>query len=208
MAKPTVSERVPGVVVIHENRDQTDHIRDVVRRVATAGFVALNIDLAARDGGAEKMPDSGVYNAALGKRTAADKLSDHKAAIDFLKTQSNGALGVTGFCFGGGETWNVLIGGLDVKAAVPYYGPQPSNYAELSKAKAAVFAVYAQQDTRITDTGPQMEEQLKKAGVPYQITVFPGANHGFHNDTGNRYDAAQAQKAWVATIEWYRKYLT
>ena len=91
---------------------------------------------------------------------------------------------------------------------VPYYGPQPSNYAELSKAKAAVFAVYAQQDTRITDTGPQMEEQLKKAGVPYQITVFPGANHGFHNDTGNRYDAAQAQKAWVATIEWSRKYLT
>ena len=209
MAKPNVSGRVPGVIVIHENRGQTDHIRDVVRRVATAGFVALNIDLAARDGGADRMPDSGVYNAALGKRTTADKLSDHKAAIDFLKTQSSGTIGVTGFCFGGGETWNVLIGGLDVKAAVPYYGPQPTNFAELSKTKAAVFAVYAQQDTRITDTGPAMEEQLKKAGVPYQITVFPNVNHAFHNDTNTaRYDAAQAQKAWVATVEWFRKYLS
>ena len=207
MAKPNQTGRVPGVIVIHENRGQTEHIRDVVRRVATAGFVALNIDLAAREGGADKLTDQAVYNAALGKRSTADKLSDHKAAIEFLRSQSSGTVGVTGFCFGGGETWNVLIGGLEVKAAVPYYGPQPSNYADLAKTRAAVFAVYAQQDTRITDTAPQMEEQLKKAGVPYQITVYPGVNHAFHNDTGNRYDAAQAQKAWVATMEWFKKHL-
>jgi carboxymethylenebutenolidase len=175
--------------------------------VATAGFVAVNIDLAARDGGADKLTDQAAYNAALGKRSTADKNADHKAAVDFLKTQSSGTVGVTGFCFGGGETWNVLIGGLDVKAAVPFYGPQPSNYTELSKTKAAVFAIYAQQDTRITESGTQMEEQLKKAGAPYQITVYPGVNHAFHNDTGTRYDAVQAQKAWVSTIEWFRKYL-
>lgn len=207
LARPNLSGRVPGVIVIHENRGQTEHIRDVVRRVATAGFAALNIDLAARDGGAEKLTDTGSYNAALGKRGAADKLSDHRAAIDFLRGQTSGAIGVTGFCFGGGETWNILIGGLEVKAAVPFYGPQPSNYAELAKTKAAVSAVYAQQDTRITDTAPQMEEQLKKAGVPYRITVYPGVNHAFHNDTGNRYDPMQAQKAWVATVEWFKKYL-
>jgi carboxymethylenebutenolidase len=207
MAKPNVSGRVPGVIVIHENRGQTDHIRDVVRRVGTAGFVALNIDLAARDGGADKLTDSAAYNAALGKRSTADKIADHKAAIDFLRGQSSGTIGVTGFCFGGGEVWNILIGGLDVKAAVPFYGPQPSNYTELSKTKAAVSAVYAQADTRISDSAPQMEEQLKKAGVPYQITVYPGVNHAFHNDTGNRYDAAQAQKAWVATVEWFKRYL-
>jgi carboxymethylenebutenolidase len=206
MAKPNVSGRVPGVVVIHENRGQTEHIRDVVRRAATAGFVAINIDLAAREGGADKLGDG--YNAALGRRTIEQKNADHKATIDFLKTQSSGTIGVTGFCFGGGETWNILIAGLDVKAGVPYYGPQPSNFAELAKTKAAVFAVYAQQDTRITDTAPAMETQLKTAGVPYQITIFPNVNHAFHNDTGTRYNAAEAQKAWTSTIEWFRKYLT
>ena len=208
MAKPNVGGRVPAVMVIHENRGQTDHIRDVVRRVATAGFIALNIDLAARDGGADRLTDTGSYNAALGNRTTALKNADHKAALDFLKAQSSGSVGVTGFCFGGGETWNVLIGGLDVKAAVPYYGPQPSNYADLNKTRAAVFAVYAQQDTRITDTAPQMEEQLKKAGVDYKITVYPNVSHAFHNDTGNRYDPTQARAAWVATMEWFRKYLS
>ncbi len=210
MAKPNVSGRVPGIVVIHENRGQTEHIRDVVRRVATAGFIGINIDLAARDGGAAKLTDGAAYNAALGKRSVADKLSDHKAALDHLKSQTSGTLGVTGFCFGGGETWNVIIGGLDVKAAVPWYGPQPSNFAELAKTKAAVFAVYAELDTRITGTAAAMEAELKKSGAPYQVTIYPGVNHAFHNDTGTpeRYNAAQAQKAWAATIEWFRKYLT
>ena len=209
MVKPSLSGRVAGVVVVHENRGQTEHIRDVVRRVATAGFVGINVDLAARDGGADKMTDQAVYNAALGKRSTSDKLSDHKATIDFLKTQTSGIVGVTGFCFGGGEVWNVLIGGLDVRAAAPFYGPQPSNYTELSKTRAAVSAVYAELDTRITSTATQMEDQLKKAGVPYQITVFPGVNHAFHNDTNgpDRYNATQAQKAWTATIEWFKKYL-
>ncbi len=210
LAKPNVSGRVPGIVVVHENRGQTEHIRDVVRRVATAGFVGLNIDLAARDGGADKLTDSAAYNAALGKRSTTDKLSDHKAAIDFLKTQTSGSVGVTGFCFGGGETWNILIAGLDVKAGAPFYGPQPANFLDLAKTKAAVSAVYAELDTRITATAPQMEEQLKKAGVPYQITVYPGVNHAFHNDTNgpDRYSPVQAQKAWVATIEWFRRYVT
>jgi len=207
LVKPNLSGKVAGVIVIHENRGQTEHIKDVVRRVATAGFVGLNIDLAARDGGAAKLTDQAAYNAALGKRSTTDKLSDHKAAIEFLKTQSSGTIGVVGFCFGGGETWNVLIAGLDVKAGAPFYGPQPSNYTDLSKTKASVSAVYAEQDTRITSSSSQMEDQLKKAGVPYQITVYPGVGHAFHNDTGAAYNATQAQKAWVATIEWFNKYL-
>jgi len=207
LVKPNLSGKVAGVIVIHENRGQTEHIKDVVRRVATAGFVGLNIDLAARDGGAAKLTDQAAYNAALGKRSTTDKLSDHKAAIDFLKTQTSGTIGVVGFCFGGGETWNVLIAGLDVKAGAPFYGPQPSNYTDLSKTKAAVSAVYAEQDTRITSSSSQMEDQLKKAGVPYQITVYPGVGHAFHNDTGAAYSATQAQKAWIATIEWFNKYL-
>ena len=210
MAKPNVSGKVPGVVVIHENRGQTEHIRDVVRRVATAGLVAINIDLVARAGGADKLTDSAAYNAELAKRSVADKLSDHNATMTYLRGQSSGSLGVVGFCFGGGEVWNLVAAGADLKAAVPFYGPQPANYTDIVKTKSAVSAVYAELDTRITGTAPQMEEQLKKAGVPYQITVYPGVNHAFHNDTnaaGDRYNAEQAQKAWVATVEWFRKYL-
>lgn len=209
VAKPNVSGRVPGVVVVHENRGQTEHIRDVVRRVATAGFIGINIDLAARDGGAAKLTDQAAYNAALGKRSTADKISDHNATIAFLKTQSSGTVGVTGFCFGGGEVWSILAAGGDVKAAVPFYGPQPTNYLDMAKTKAAVSAVYAELDVRITTSSQQMEQVLKQAGVPYVITIYPGVNHAFHNDTGtpDRYNAVQAQKAWVATIEWFRKYL-
>jgi carboxymethylenebutenolidase len=208
LAKPNASGRVPGVVVIHENRGQTEHIRDVVRRVATAGFVGINIDLAARAGGAAQLTDGAAYNAELGKRSLADKLADHNAAIAYLKSQTSGAIGVVGFCFGGGETWNLVAAGADVKAAAPFYGPQPSNFTEIAKTKIAVSAVYAEQDARITGSAPQMEEQLKKAGAPYQITVYPGVNHAFHNDTSaDRYNAQAAQKAWVATIEWFRRYL-
>ena len=206
VAKPTASGRVPGVMVIHENRGQTEHIRDVVRRAATAGFVAVNIDLTARQGGGDKLGDAAtgaIANLALGQ-----KLGDHTAAITYLKSNTSGAVGVVGFCFGGGEVWNLLAAGADLKAAVPYYGPQPSNYQDIgTKNKAATLAIYAEQDTRITATSPQMEEQLKRAGVPYQISVIQGVNHAFHNDTGARYAPDAAQKAWVATVEWFRKYL-
>jgi len=208
MARPAGTARVPGVVVIQENRGQTPHLQDVVRRAATAGFVAINIDLAARAGGYAKLTDQAAYNAELGKLTPAGRLADHNATIAFLKGQTNGAVGVTGFCFGGGEVWSILTALTpDVRAAVPWYGPQPTNYAELAKTRAAVMGIYAELDTRITSSSMQMDQELKKAGVPYQLVTYPGANHGFHNDTGTRYNAAAAQKAWVATIEWFRKYL-
>ena len=206
VAKPIVSGRVPGVMVIHENRGQTEHIRDVVRRAATAGFVAVNIDLTARQGGGDKLGDAAT--GAIGSLPLQQKLGDHNAALTYLLANTSGAVGAVGFCFGGGEVWNLLAAGANLKAAAPYYGPQPSNYQDIgSKTKAATLAVYAEQDTRITSTAPQMEEQLKKAGVPNQILVVAGVNHAFHNDTGARYAPDAAQRAWVATIEWFRKYL-
>ena len=206
MAKPAAaSGRVPGVIVIHENRGQTEHIRDVVRRAATAGFVAVNIDLTARQGGGEKLGDA--VTGAIGNLPLAQKLADHGAALTYLKANTSGNVGVVGFCFGGGEVWNLVAAGADLKAAVPYYGPQPSNFMEIAKTKTAVFAVYAEQDTRISDTAKAMTEQLQKAGVPNQVTIYPGVNHAFHNDTGARYAPETAQRAWVATIEWFRKYL-
>lgn len=207
MARPAGTARVPGVIVIQENRGQTPHLQDVVRRVATAGFAAINIDLVARAGGYEKLTDQAAYNAELGKLTPAGTLADHNAVITFLKAQTTGALGAVGFCYGGGQVWSLVAAGADLKAAVPYYGPRPSTFAEIAKTKTAVSAVYAEMDLTITATAPSIEEHLKTAKVPYQITIYPGANHGFNNDTGARYNPDAATRAWVATIEWFRKYL-
>jgi carboxymethylenebutenolidase len=210
LAHPAAAGRHPAILVIHENRGLTEHIRDVIRRVATAGFTGVGIDLVSRDGGADKLTDAAAYQAALGKRSVAEMVKDEQSAIEYIKgfsfTEAS-QVGVVGFCFGGGLTWSVLAAGTAVQAAAPFYGPMPQDSAGLAKTKAAVSAVYAEKDTRITGTKDQMEALLKQAGVPYQLTVYPGVDHAFHNDTGNRYDAAQAQKAWVATIDWFKKYL-
>jgi carboxymethylenebutenolidase len=195
------------MLVIHENRGVTEHIRDVVRRAATAGFTALTIDLLSRKGGADGLGDT--YSAEIAKTTPDAMVADLKAALDFLKAQSSvkgDALAVTGFCFGGGMVWSLLAAGGDVKAAAPFYGPIPQSPTGLATTKAAVSAVYAETDTRITSTAPQIEDLLKNAGRPYKLTTYPGVGHAFHNDTGNAYNADQAQKAWLATIQWFRQY--
>jgi carboxymethylenebutenolidase len=199
------------VLVIHENRGLLEHIKDVTRRYATAGFAAIAIDIASRDGGADKLSDQAAYNAALGKMTPAGMAKDLQDAIAHLKTQTfvNPAkIGATGFCFGGGLTWSLLnFAPASVQAAVPYYGPAPTDVAGIGTTKAAVLAVYAEQDTRVTSGRDTIEPQLKKAGIAYQINVYPGVNHAFHNDTGTRYGPEQARKAWTDTIDWFKKYL-
>ena len=206
-AKPT-GVSAGGVLVIHENRGLTAHIKDVVRRVATAGFTGLSVDLLSRDGGADKLTDGAAYSAALAKRQVTDMVSDVRAALDALSgTGAGEKLGVTGFCFGGGMVWNTLAAGTPVKAAVPFYGPAPSNMAGLAATQAAVFAVYAEMDARITGTKDQIEGALKQAGQPYKIMVYPGVDHAFHNDTGARYNATQAEAAWIATVQWFRDHV-
>jgi len=165
VAKPNVSGRLPGVMVIHENRGQTEHIRDVVRRAATAGFVAVNIDLTARQGGGDKLGDA--VTGVIGNLPLQQKLDDHTAALAYLKANTSGAIGVVGFCFGGGEVWSLLAAGADLKGASPYYGPQPSNYQDIgTTTKAATLAVYAEQDTRITATAPQMGSSSRRQACP------------------------------------------
>ncbi|HEV8671515.1 MAG TPA: dienelactone hydrolase family protein, partial [Candidatus Limnocylindria bacterium] len=160
---------------------------------------------------ADKLTDQAAYNAALGKLTPAGMAKDLQDAIAHLKAQSfvnTAKIGATGFCFGGGMTWSLLnFAPPLVQAAVPYYGPAPTEVAGIGSTKAAVLAVYAEQDTRVTSGRDQIEPQLKKAGVPYQVNVYPGVNHAFHNDTGTRYGADQARKAWTDTIDWFKKYL-
>lgn len=209
LVRPRAEGRYAGLLVVQENRGVTPHILDVVRRAATAGFAAITIDLLARDGGAEKV-EAAQYPAKLTARTPDALGADLRAALDHLRGQAfvrADALGAVGFCFGGGLVWNLVTAGAPLKAAAPFYGPTPQNPAALASTKIAVNAVYAEQDTGITGSRTALEVELKKSGTPYQMTVYPGVGHAFHNDTGARFNADQAQKAWISTIEWFRKYL-
>jgi carboxymethylenebutenolidase len=207
-ARPATGTPAGGILVIHENRGLLEHIKDVVRRVATAGFEGLSVDLLSRDGGADKLSDSAAYAAALAKRPPDGMVSDVRQALAALSAAGNGdKLGMTGFCFGGGVTWNALAAGVAMKAAVPFYGPAPANMAGLAGVKTAVLALYAEKDARITGTKDTVEAQLKQSGQPYRVTVLPGVDHAFHNDTGARYNATQAEAAWIATVGWFRQYV-
>ena len=209
-ARPRADGRYPGILVIHENRGLTPHIKDVVRRVATAGFTAISIDLISRAGGYDKLTDQAAYNAELGKRSVADMVKDEQSVLEFLKTQPsvNGArLGVTGFCFGGGMVWNLLNAGTALQAAVPFYGPTPQDPSGIGSTKTPVLAVYAGDDTRVNAGKDTIETQLKKAGVAYQLNVYPGVGHAFHNDTGAAFNSTQARQAWVDAITWFQKNL-
>ena len=194
-----------GILVVQENRGVTEHIKDVVRRAATAGFTALAVDVLSREGGIEKLGND--YSGALAKRTPDQVLADMRAGLDALDRTERGRLATVGFCFGGGVVWQLVNAGAPLRAAAPYYGPKPADISGLARTKTAVLAFYGELDTRITGSAPEMEAALKQSGSPHQISVHPGANHAFHNDTSERYAAEQAQKAWIATIEWFRRHL-
>lgn len=210
LSRPRAGGLYPGILVIHENRGLVEHIKDVTRRYAKEGFVALAVDLVSRQGGTEQVSDTNEVTGFLGRANPDDFITDLRAGINYLKEQPfvrPDAIGVTGFCFGGGYTWEMAIASPDVKAAVPYYG-SIRRLDELSRTRAAILAIYGSEDTRITAQAPAVEERLRAAGVPFEIKIYPGANHAFFNDTGPRYHEAAARDAWQQTLAWFRRYLT
>ncbi|HEY8993532.1 MAG TPA: dienelactone hydrolase family protein [Lacunisphaera sp.] len=208
LAKPAnTTGKLPGILVVHENRGLNPYIEDVTRRVALAGFVAFAPDALYPVGGYPGNDDEGR---ALQAKLDGKKLTeDFVAAAKFLQAHAdcNGSLGVTGFCYGGGMT-NTLAWRLPeiVKAAVPYYGGQPPA-TEVPKIKAALLLHYAELDTRVNAGWPAYEAALKAAGVEYEAFIYPGVNHGFHNDTTPRYDKAAAELSWERTIAFFKKKL-
>ncbi len=200
-----------GVVVIHENRGLTDHIRDVARRLAKAGFMALSVDLASRGGGTE-MVGGGIQAFLSDMNRRPDLIKDIGFSLDELGRR--GALkdkyGVTGFCYGGGMTWQAAANHARVLAAVPYYGPMPP--LELLKTtNAAILAHYAQNDNNVNGannaTIDATQMTLKDAGKVFEKMIHPGTGHAFNNDTGASYNETAAVNAWMATLDWFRKYL-
>ncbi len=197
----------PVVLVVHENRGLNPYIEDVARRAATEGFLALAPDGLFPVGGYPGNDDDG--------RTLQAKLDQAKQRTDmvnsarFLKAHalSTGKLGVTGFCWGGGTT-NFLAAtlGAEMNAGVPFYGPAAET-ASVPNIKAPLMVQYAENDERINAMWPAYEAALKTNGVPYEMFIYPGTQHGFHNNSTPRYNEAQARVAWDRTIAFFKKNL-
>ena len=196
-----------GVVVVHENRGLNPYIEDVARRVAIAGFTALAPDGLTPLGGYPGTDDEGKV---LQRRLDKGKLlEDFIAAFGHLKSDpdSNGKVGVVGFCYGGGVANAMAVRLPDLAASVPFYGRQASA-EDVAKIEAPLLLHYAGLDQRINQGWPEYEAALKAQGKEYTAHIYPGVNHGFHNDTTPRYDAAAAELAWARTIDFFNAKLT
>lgn len=208
LARSEGSAKGPAVLVCHENRGLTPHIKDVARRFAQAGYAALAVDLLSREGGTASL-DADAVPGALTKAGAPRHVADFAAAFDYLKSQDfvdSGRIAMNGYCFGGGITWQAATELPGLKATSAFYGPAP-DLAKVPAIKAAVLGVYAELDQRITGAMPALEAALAAADVRHKLTVYPGVDHAFHNDTGERYVQAQATAAWNDTLAWFGQYV-
>lgn len=198
--------RLPGIIVVHENRGLNPHIRDVARRAGLEGFIAFAPDALFPLGGYPGTDDEG--RTMQGTRDRQEMLEDFIAAYNFLKAhpECDGNVGVVGFCFGGWITNMMAVRLPDLKAAVPFYGGQPSE-EETAQIKAPLLLHFAGLDKRVNAGWPAYEASLKKYKKEYTAYVYPDVNHGFHNDTTPRYAEKEAKLAWQRTIEFFKEKL-
>ncbi|MGN6439558.1 MAG: dienelactone hydrolase family protein [Agriterribacter sp.] len=207
VARPKINQQYAAVVVIHENRGLNAHIEDVARRAAAAGYLAIAPNALSSLGGTPTNEDEA--RAKFQQLKAEDNLQNFIKVFDYLKTRRdcNGSYGCVGFCWGGAMSNNLAVNVPSLKAAVAFYGRQPAS-EEVPKIKAAVQLHYAQLDEGVNKGIAAYEEALKKAGTTYELYMYEGANHAFHNDTApSRYNADAAKLAWQRTIEFFGKHL-
>lgn len=208
MAKPMgATGKLAAVLVIHENRGLNAYIADVVRRVAKAGYLAFGPDGLSPLGGYPGNDDQGrEMQASL---DPARLMADFFAAYEFLRGHegSTGKVGAVGFCYGGGVCNALAVAYPDLAASVPFYGRQPA-IEVVAKIEAPLMLHYAGLDERINAGWPAYEDALKAAGKSYEAFIYEGVNHGFHNDTTPRYDAAAAELAWSRTMDFFARHLS
>lgn len=196
---------LPLVIVIHENRGLNEHIRDVARRVALAGYSAVAPDFLSPAGGTPA--DENQARDMIGKLDLAATVADGRALIDWLSSPAGGSrkVGAVGFCWGGGMVNRLAVAaGKSLSAGVSFYGPAPSP-SEAAKVEAAMLIHLAALDERVNASGLPWAEALKAAGKNVTSIVYPGVNHAFHNDTSaERYDRAAAERAWSTTLDFYK----
>lgn len=198
-----------GVLVIHENRGLTDHIRSVAGRFAGSGYSALALDLLSEEGGTANLGGDAEAMAALNAAPDSRFVADMKAALTEIgKRVPGGKLGMIGFCFGGGMTWLLLDAGEPrLAAAAPFYGTTPDNPDFSGSDAAAVLGVYAENDSRVNATRDEARAALRAAGLTHEIKTYPGVDHAFFNDTGARYNETQARRAYQDVLAWFGTHL-
>ncbi len=207
MVRPAERQgKLPGVVVVHENRGLNPYIKDVARRLGAAGFLTLAPDGLTPKGGYPGNDDDGRRLQAELDRNKL--LQDFAAAVEHLKSHSGctGKVGVVGFCFGGGVVNSLAVRIPDLAAGVSFYGRQPSQEA-VANIQAPLLLHYAENDTRINEGWAAYENALKENGKTYAAHMYPGVNHGFHNDTTPRYDSDAAALAWKRSLEFFNNHL-
>ncbi|MGZ9225867.1 MAG: dienelactone hydrolase family protein [Anaerolineales bacterium] len=208
LARPASEAVAPVILVCHENRGLTPHIQDVARRFAKAGYVGLAVDLLSRQGGSAAVGEGNVPGA-LGNIPPDQFVEDFKGGWRYLQGQpfvDAARVGMTGFCFGGGVTWRVATQLPELLAAVPFYGPHPP-VEDVPNIRAAVLAIYGEQDSRINSGIPAIEEAMRTNNKIYEKMIYPNADHAFHNDTGSRYNPEAARDAWERTLAWFDQYV-
>jgi carboxymethylenebutenolidase len=207
LVKPAQArDQVAGVVVVHENRGLNPYIEDVARRLAKAGFMALAPDGLSSKGGYPGDDDKGR---ALQEQVDPERLmNDFFAAIEFMPTieGSSGKVGIIGFCYGGGVANAAAMAYPELAAAIAFYGRQPRP-EDVPRIRAALQLHYAGLDSGVNAGWPAYEAALKANDKEYEAYVYPGVNHGFHNDTTPRYDKDAAELAWGRSMEWFKRYL-
>lgn len=206
-ARPAVADhKLPGIVVIHENRGLNPYIEDIARRLAVEGFIAFAPDALSPLGGYPGNDDDGRKLQA--QRDTSEMIEDFTAAVEFLTNHPDcdGNVGAVGFCFGGGVSMRLAIQSPAIAAAVAYYGrhPEPSEAATFD---VPLMLHHAELDTRVNATWPAFEEVLQDADAAYEAFEYAAANHGFHNDTTPRFDADAAALSWQRTIAFFTKHL-
>jgi carboxymethylenebutenolidase len=207
VARPKKNGKYSTVMVIHENRGLNKHIEDVTRRAALEGFLAIAPDALSPIGGAPE--DADKAREMFGKLDAKKTIINFAKAFEYLKTRKdcNKKFGAVGFCWGGAMTNNLAVNVPELLAAAPFYGRQPEA-ADVPKIKAALQLHYAQMDERVNAGIPAYEEALKAANIKYQVFMYEGAQHAFHNDTApTRYNEAAAKLAWSRTMEFFKEKL-
>jgi carboxymethylenebutenolidase len=197
------------VLVVHENRGLTDHIRSVTGRLAASGYSALAVDLLSEEGGTGSFKDEAEVTAALNNVPDDRFVADLKAAVRELgRRASDAKIGAVGFCFGGGMVWSLLAAGEPrLAAAAPFYGPLPEGADFRGSPDAAVLAVYGEQDERVNATRDAATRALEAAGLTHEIMTYPDAGHAFFNDTGARYNPTAAAAAYAKLMSWFGTHL-
>ena len=207
VARPKEDKKYAAVVVIHENRGLNAHIEDVTRRAANAGYLAIAPNALSSLGGTPANEDEARTK--FQQLKPEDNLQNFIKVFDYLSTRKdcNGKYGCVGFCWGGGMSNSLAVNVPSLKAAVAFYGRQPAA-EDIPKIKCAVQLHYAGLDQGVNAGIPAYEEALKKAGITYELYMYDGVNHAFHNDTAPaRYNETAAKLAWQRTIDFFKKYL-